>query len=397
MSTMTHEHAPKLTRRLTLVIHSLAQGGAERDMAHLARCWAQQGHDVALVTLDSPDSDNYPLAQNVTRIGLNLVGHSSGLLQAISNNRQRIAALQNVLQLRSPQTIISFIDRMNVITLKAAAKLDDPVIVCERIDPRHHQPGRVWNWLRRRTYPDCSAQVVLTHSVREWCRRLAPRKPVHVIPNPARRPETGSTPETPNPPDTPPDTPPARHVLLGIGRLHPQKGFDRLLPIFSRLVQRHPDWHLVLLGEGDQRKELEQLVDELRLGQQVSLPGWVADVEHRLTRSELFVLPSRYEGFGNVVAEALACGLPVVTFDCPSGPGEIVRNEIDGLVVPANDLHQLESALDRLMSDPQLRARFAARAPEVLERFHEQKFLEQWDAVLDGHDEQFVDNILLPN
>ncbi|MFP6701725.1 MAG: glycosyltransferase, partial [Planctomycetaceae bacterium] len=129
-------------------------------------------------------------------------------------------------------------------------------------------------------------------------------------------------------------------------------------------------------------------------GQQVSLPGWVADVEHRLTRSELFVLPSRYEGFGNVVAEALACGLPVVTLDCPSGPGEIVRNEIDGLVVPANDLGQLESALDRLMSDPQLRARFAARAPEVLERFNEQKFLEQWDAVLDGHDEQFVDNIL---
>ena len=377
-----------MTRRLTLVIHSLAQGGAERDMAHLARCWAGRGDDVAVVTLDSVQADSYPLAESVTRIGLDLVGHSHGWFQAISNNRKRIAALRDVLRQRSPQTVVSFIDRMNVTTLKAADGLGDPVIVSERIDPRHHEPGRIWRWLRRRTYPRCTAQVVLTHSVRDWCRRLAPQKPVHVIPNPARRPETGSA-----------DGAPAwaaadRRVLLGMGRLHPQKGFDRLLPVFARLVRSHEDWHLVLLGEGDQRTRLETQVRELGLQQCVSLPGWVADVEGSLSRSELFVLPSRYEGFGNVVAEALACGVPVVTLDCPSGPGEIVRHEVDGLVVPANDLPRLEQALDRLMSDAELRARFAARAPEVLGRFSEQKFLAQWDAVLDGRSEHDVDEIL---
>ncbi len=379
---------PKLTRRLTLVIHSLAQGGAERDMAHLARCWAERGDDVALVTLDAVDADSYPLADAVTRIGLGMVGVSRGWMQAISNNRRRIAAVRDVLQQRSPQTIVSFIDRMNVMTLKAAAGLGDPVIVSERIDPRHHEPGRIWRWLRQRTYPLCTAQVVLTHSVRDWCRRLAPGKPVHVIPNPARRPEAGSAEQAPAWDVR------GKRVLLGMGRLHPQKGFDLLLPLFARLIASHPDWHLVLLGEGDQRAPLEQQVAQLGLQQHVSLPGWVADVAGSLSRSELFVLPSRYEGFGNVVAEALACGVPVVTWDCPSGPGEIVRNEIDGLVVPALDLEALEQALDRVMSDDALRSRFAARAPEVLDRFSEQKFLAQWDAALDGNSEAEVDAIL---
>ena len=117
----------KLTRRLTLVIHSLAQGGAERDMAHLARCWAERGNDVAVVTLDSVATDSYPLVEGVTRIGLGLAGDSHGWLQAISNNRQRIRALHDVLRQRSPQTVVSFIDRMNVVTLKAATSLGDPV------------------------------------------------------------------------------------------------------------------------------------------------------------------------------------------------------------------------------------------------------------------------------
>lgn len=378
----------KLTRRLTLVIHSLAQGGAERDMAHLARCWAERGNDVAVVTLDSVATDSYPLVEGVTRIGLGLAGDSHGWLQAISNNRQRIRALHDVLCQRSPQTVVSFIDRMNVVTLKAATSLGDPVIVSERIDPRHHEPGRIWRWLRRRTYPLCTAQVVLTHSVRDWCRQLAPRQPVHVIPNPARRPETGST-------DASREWAPAdRSVLLGMGRLHPQKGFDRLLPIFARLRSTHLNWHLVLLGEGDERARLEAQVRDLGLQQHVSLPGWVADVEGALSRSDLFVLPSRYEGFGNVVAEALACGVPVVTMDCPSGPGEIVRDGVDGLIVPAEDTARLEQALDRVMGDAQLRDQFSARGPEVLDRFSEQKFLAQWDAVLEGNSESEVDAIL---
>ena len=378
----------KLTRRLTLVIHSLAQGGAERDMAHLARCWAERGNDVAVVTLDSVATDSYPLVEGVTRIGLGLAGDSHGWLQAISNNRQRIRALHDILRQRSPQTVVSFIDRMNVVTLKAATSLEDPVIVSERIDPRHHEPGRIWRWLRRRTYPLCTAQVVLTHSVRDWCRQLAPRQPVHVIPNPARRPETGST-------DASREWAPAdRSVLLGMGRLHPQKGFDRLLPIFARLRSAHPNWHLVLLGEGDERARLEARVRDLGLQQHVSLPGWVSDVDGALSRSDLFVLPSRYEGFGNVVAEALACGVPVVTMDCPSGPGEIVRDGVDGLIVPAEDTARLEQALDRVMGDAQLRDQFSARGPEVLDRFSEQKFLAQWDAVLEGYSESEVDAIL---
>ena len=373
-----------MTRRLTLVIHSLAQGGAERDMAHLARHWVQQGNDVTLVTLDSETNDSFELPPEVERIGLDLLGTSRNPLQAIFNNRRRIRALRNVLRNRSPQTVISFIDRMNVVTLMAAKHLTDPVIVSERIDPRHHDPGRVWCWLRRRVYPRCTAQLVLTRSVQNWCRRLAPRRPVYVVPNPARRPETGRG--TAGKRTEPGD----RLTLLGMGRLNPQKGFDRLLPIFARLITRFPNWSLRILGEGDERSRLEEQVHTLGLADHVSLPGWVADVDTALCEAEVFVLPSRYEGFGNVVAEALACGLPVVTFDCQSGPGEIVRDGVDGLIVPPDDSDALETALSQVMADENLRQRLATRAPEVLERFSEQRFFSQWDAVLDGRSEEDV-------
>lgn len=373
-----------MTRRLTLVIHSLAQGGAERDMAHLARHWVQHGNDVTLVTLDSARNDSFELPPQLERIGLDLMGTSQNPLQAFSNNRLRIRALRDVLRNRSPQTVISFIDRMNVVTLMAAKHLPDPVIVSERIDPRHHDPGRAWRWLRRRVYPRCTAQLVLTHSVQEWCRQLAPRRPVYMVPNPARRPETGRGAAGDR------TTPGAQLILLGMGRLNPQKGFDRLLPIFARLVTRFPNWTLKILGEGDERSRLEEQVLSLDLADRVSMPGWVADVDTALCQAEVFVLPSRYEGFGNVVAEALACGLPVVTFDCQSGPGEIVRDGIDGLVVPADDSEALEGALEQIMADETLRRQLASRAPEVLERFSEQRFFAQWDAVLDGRTEEYV-------
>ncbi len=381
-----------MSRRLTLVIHSLAQGGAERDMAHLARCWADRGDDVCLVTLDSVQQDSFPLGENIDRVGLGLVGESRNFLHALRNNRQRIRALHDVLKSRSPSTIVSFVDQMNVLTIKAARGLDDPVIVSERIDPRHHRLGRVWKWLRRSTYPHCTSQVVLTRPVREWCRQLAPHRPVHVVPNPARRPEIGQAASTPRP-DLGHTAPDAR-TLIAIGRLHPQKGFDRLIPVFARLSTLHPDWHLVILGEGEQRAELEALVTTFALDDRVHLPGWIPDVADELSRADLFVLPSRFEGFGNVVAEALACGVPVVTFDCPSGPGEIVRHDIDSLVVPPDDLDGLESALSQLMTDDQLRQQMADRAPEVLDRFSESRFLAQWDAVLDGDSEEAVDRLL---
>ena len=117
------------------------------------------------------------------------------------------------------------------------------------------------------------------------------------------------------------------------------------------------------------------------------MPGWTDDAGRVLARADMFVLPSRYEGFPNSLLEAMAAGLPVISFDCPSGPSEIVRNEYDGLLVRAGSVEWLAAAMDRLMRDGSARSLLASKAPEVLERFSAERYYARWEAILDGEPE----------
>jgi glycosyltransferase involved in cell wall biosynthesis len=140
----------------------------------------------------------------------------------------------------------------------------------------------------------------------------------------------------------------------------------------------------MIIGEGELRGELEELREKLGLTQRVFFAGLLTDPIPSLRSSDLFVMASRFEGFPYAALEALACGLPVIYTDCPSGPREIIREGIDGLLVPNGDVAALTVAMDHLVSDAAKRQRMAARAPEVLDRFGLYKIVKQWETLLDS-------------
>jgi glycosyltransferase involved in cell wall biosynthesis len=369
--------------RLALVISSLRPGGAEGVLARIAGGLAGRGHEVALLTLDAEPPRPGLLSPLVRHVPLGLSGASSGpsygKVRALLANLRRMYALRRALLEIGPDAVLSFMAETNVLALLAVgAKL--PVIAAERAHPARHALAAPWGRLREYSYPLAAAIAVQTADVAAFfAPSLRPR--CVVIPNPALRPEAQEL-----EPDIARIVDPWRkqggRVLLGLGRLNAQKGFDLLLRAWARLAQDFPDWRPVVLGEGPERPRLLALASELGLAGASIFPGRTAAPGAALARADLFVLPSRYEGFPNALLEALACGVPAVAFDCPSGPAEIIRPGVDGFLAPEGDVDALAGHLARLMGDDALRLGMAQRAPEALERFGLEPVLDLWETLL---------------
>jgi glycosyltransferase involved in cell wall biosynthesis len=233
----------------------------------------------------------------------------------------------------------------------------------------------VWRLLRRLTYRGADYLVSVSKGVDAGFRWLpADRRQVIYNPIDVTVDRVGSA--------VLPDGLSEGRFVAAMGRLTHEKGFDLLVDAFAKVNKRCSDWALAILGDGPERAGLEDRIRNLGLSNSVFLLGLRKDPFPYLRAAGLFALSSRREGFGNVLAEAMACGLPGVSFDCPSGPTEIVTHGEDGVLVPPGSVEQLAQAMIVMIEDPERRHRMARQAQESARRFHLDRIVQEWEATV---------------
>ena len=172
--------------------------------------------------------------------------------------------------------------------------------------------------------------------------------------------------------------------VIAVGRYVYQKGFDLLLQAWSKIEKQIPDWELTIYGMGD-RTPYESMIDSLQIDRnRCHLYGATEDIKHEYLSSSLFVFSSRFEGFGMVLIEAMACGLPVVSFDCPCGPKDIVSDEEDGVLVENGNISELADHMISLMEDDERRKRMSKNALKNVQRYKIEQIAKQWKLLFEG-------------
>lgn len=355
---------------IMIVIPSLRGGGAERVTVDLASHWVFLGYEVILVTQSDSQSDVYRYDKRIQRISLAQLENKSGPM----GHLQKILALRKLIRRHRPDIVLGVMTTSSVYSVLAAHGTASKVIATEHAHPPSQKISSLWQRLRRFAYPKADAVVALTELSAQWLRTNVSGCHPSVIANAVHWPLQDSEPKVVC------FKPEGTSWLLAVGRLHEEKGFDKLIQAFSQISPDLPNWQLLILGEGAERDNLYKQVQAAQMQDKILLPGRVGNLSQWYQTADLFVLSSRFEGLSNSLQEAMSYGVPAVSFDCDSGPREIIRDGIDGVLVrPDQDVDALAQHLRELMENSERRTQLAQEAVQVRERFSPRRIYQQWD------------------
>ena len=354
------DHEMSLGRPVAIFLPTLSGGGVERNMLRAVRALVNRGVDVEIVLARATGEllPKIPTGIPIVNLGVRL-GHGGLLLAAWP--------LAEYLRRRRPSALWSHMTEANIVAV--AARRLAGVRTWLVLSERNTLGARVGRDLRRRAlpmlaralYPRADRIHAVSHGVKEDLARVAhlPAERIQVIYNPIVSEELFHQAEEPLAhPWFAPSAPP---VILGVGRLVPQKGFSVLLDAFRLVRQMEVDARLVILGEGPERERLQWKAEATGVANYVLMPGFVHNPFQWMRRASVVVLSSVYEGFGNVVVEAMALGTPVVSTDCPSGPREILEDGRWGELVPVGDPDAMAQAIVRALTQRDTRRLEGAR------------------------------------
>jgi GalNAc-alpha-(1->4)-GalNAc-alpha-(1->3)-diNAcBac-PP-undecaprenol alpha-1,4-N-acetyl-D-galactosaminyltransferase len=354
--------------RICLAIHGLIAGGMENVMAHLARHFAAKPEvDLNILVYGHNRELFYPLPGKAILHTPSFV--FSNRMRFISTVRT-LAYVRRTIRRIHPDVILSFGEYWNSFILLALLGLPVPVYVSDRSRPDKYL-GRWQEFLRKRLYPSAAGIIAQTATAASIASGAGRNKNIRIIGNPIRSMAF-------------PGNESRENIVLTVGRMVHTKHLDRLIDIFTGLDAK--EWKLLIVGGDAQRQglmqELKQQVESLDARDRILFEGYRKEIGSYYRRSKVFAFTSSSEGFPNVLAEALAAGLPAVSYDCVAGPSELIENGKNGFLVPLFDDVAFAEKLTTLMMDEPRRRVMSENAFHSVERYRPEEIGESYYSFL---------------
>ena len=365
-------------KKITIVVSAMNMGGAQRVVSILSNHWSQNGIDVTLIHTYTKDKiHHYKLNKEVKVKYLSNIPLLSKLY--IFNALWKLLFLRFSIKKSNPDVIVSFLTTINVATTLASIGIKSPLYICERISTPFATLNKNFFWLYRILFKRVEKIIVQTEKNKKYLNQFFSDSKVIVIPNVIIYP-IPITGQSINPNSFILQN---RKVILAAGRMHKFKQFNILIKAFEKIKDENSDWDLVILGDGEEKGSLNRLIDELGLRNRVFFPGSVGNVSEWYEKSDLFVLSSLVEGFPNVLLEAMSYGLPCISFDCETGPREMIRDKISGILVNPNENEiGLARAMNKATNDEKYRLRLAKEAIKQRDNNSIDKIINKWNSTL---------------
>ncbi len=359
--------------KVALFVYSLGAGGAERQVSILARRLVERGYEVELFLVH--DTIFYELPKNIK---VTVLGDAPLFVHPVKKLLHLVPLARKYAKLCDADISISFMNRPNYINVLSKFFGNKArIVVAERGAPRFHFKGiegAVSQFLIKRLYPRADLVVANSKGSAKDLQEHFGIANVIAIPNAFDLQEVARLAKEPI------DEKIERFTFITIGRLDSGKNHRLLI---EALARSGLDADLWIIGEGSQRANLEKLIAKLGLQERVKLLGRRANPFAYLARADCFVFGSTNEGFPNVLVEAMASGLPVISTDCPFGPAEILEDGKYGILVPNGDADAMSEAMRKIATDATLRENVAKNATIRAKDFDKEKIIAKWLKVLD--------------
>lgn len=340
-------------------------GGAEKQNVMLANAMAERGHNVTLISICA-DNNCYTLDERVKYIFL--PDRKVNTLRIVTRYQDIRRKLQEI----KPDITVNFWFQSAYMTAFMKKSITGRVIYSERGDPGDKEYSGVLGLVRRLALPCIDGFVFQSKGAQEYFDKKIQNRSI-VIPNPVFV-KVEDYPEVKE----------RNKVIVTVGRLHPQKNQKLLIDAFALIADKIPEYSLEIYGDGELKDELQKQIDELGLTNRAFLKGTSKQIQRLIYNASLFVLSSDYEGIPNTLLEAMALGIPCISTDCkPGGAREIIKDGIDGTIVPVGDKEKLSVAILEALMQTERVANMAKVAKRNMSRFTPNQIYSNWNQFME--------------